>query len=78
VGDHVKAKKIQFGPGDALGNTARLIMLGSIDVCQPRRKRHRAGLGAGLFWLMLITTLGVAAWLILDGFQRGIIPTSLS
>ena len=28
--------------------------------------------------LMLVTTLGVAAWLILDGFQRGIIPTSIT
>jgi hypothetical protein len=78
VGDLVKSKKIQFGPGDTLGNTARLILLGSIDACEPRRKRHRAGLGTGLFWLLLLTTLGVAAWLILDGFQRGVIPTALS
>jgi hypothetical protein len=74
----VKTKKIQFGSGDTLGNTARLVMLGSIDACQPRRKRHRTGLASGLFWLMLLTTLGVAAWLILDGFQRGIIPIPLS
>ena len=74
----MKSKKLQFGPGDTMGNTARLIMLGSIDACQPRRKRPRAGLAAGLFWLMLLTTLGVAAWLILDGFQRGVIPTPLS
>lgn len=74
----MKSKKIQLGPVDALGNTARLVMLGSIDACQPRRKRQRVGLATGLFWLMLLTTLGVAAWLILDGFQRGIIPTPLS
>ena len=74
----MKSKKIQFGSSDTLGNTARLIMLGSIDACQPRRKRQRTGLTTGLFWLMLLTTLGVAAWLVLDGFQRGIIPTPLS
>ncbi|MCK5622888.1 MAG: hypothetical protein KAJ11_11405 [Alphaproteobacteria bacterium] len=74
----MKSKKIHFGSGDALGNTARLIMLGSIDACQPLRKRQRTGLASGLFWLMLLATLGVAAWLILDGFQRGIIPIPLS
>ncbi|MBE9552617.1 MAG: hypothetical protein IMF05_04045 [Proteobacteria bacterium] len=74
----MKSKKIHLGSGDALGNTARLIMLGSIDACQPRRKRQRTGLASGLFWLMLLATLGVAAWLILDGFQRGIIAIPLS
>ena len=74
----MKSRKIQFGPGDTPGGTARLILLGSIDACQPRRKRHRGGLTTGLFWLLLLTTLGMAAWLVLDGFQRGIIPTSLS
>ena len=74
----VRSKKIQLGPSESLGGTARLILLGSIDACQPRRKRSRVGLVTGLFWLMLLTTLGVAAWLILDGLQRGIIPTSIT
>ncbi|MBE9555675.1 MAG: hypothetical protein IMF08_02370 [Proteobacteria bacterium] len=74
----MKSKRIQLDPGVTLGNTARLILLGSIDACAPRRKRSRGGLGAGLFWLMLLTTLGVAAWLIIDGFLRGIIPTALT
>lgn len=52
-------------------------MLGSIDACRPRRKRSRSGLVSGMFWLMLLATLGVATWLIVDGFRRGIIPTSL-
>ena len=71
------SKKIRFGPDVAIGNTARLFLLGSIDVCQPRRRRHRGGLATSLFWLLLLTTVAVAAWLVLDGFQRGIIPTSL-
>lgn len=78
MGDFVKSKNIQFGHGDTMGSTARLILLGSIDACEPRRKRHRAGLGTGLFWLMLLTTLGVAAWLIIDGYQRGLFPTFLT
>jgi hypothetical protein len=77
VGDLVKSKRIHLDSGAAMGNTARLILLGSIDACEPRRRRSRGGLGTGLFWLMLLTTLGVAAWLIIDGFQRGIIPTAL-
>jgi hypothetical protein len=78
VGEFVKTKNIQFGPGDTMGSTARLILLGSIDACEPRRKRHRAGLGTGLFWLMLLTTLGVGAWLIIDGLQRGLIALPLT
>lgn len=72
----MKTKKIQFGHGDTMGGTARLILLGSIDACEPRRKRHRGGLATGLFWLLLLTTLGVAAWLVVDGVQRGVIPSS--
>lgn len=73
----MKSKKIQFGPGDTLGSTAPLIMLGSIDGYQPRRRRARNGLGTGLLWLMLLTTLGLVAWLVLDGFRRGVIPGEL-
>jgi len=73
----VKFKKIQFGPGDTLGSTAPLIMMGSIDGYQPRRRRSRGGLGSVLFWALLLATVGVALWLILDGFNRGIIPTAL-
>ena len=73
----MKTKKFQFGPDDAIGHTARLFLLGSIDACQPRRKRQRGGLATGLFWLLLLTTVAVAIWLIMDGLQRGIIPTAL-
>ena len=73
----MKSKKIQFGPGDTLGSTAPLIMMGSIDGYQPRRRRHRAGAGTMLFWALLVMTLGLAVWLVLDGFRRGIIPTAL-
>jgi hypothetical protein len=77
VSDQVKSKKIQFGPGDTLGSTAPLIMMGSIDGYQPRRRRHRAGAGTLLFWALLLATLGLVAWLILDGYRRGIIPAAL-
>jgi len=77
VSEPVMSKKLQFGPSAMMGGTARLIMLGSIDACQPRRKRSRGGLVASLFWLLLLTSLGLMAWMILDGFMRGIIPTTL-
>lgn len=73
----MKSKKIQFGPGDTLGSTAPLIMMGSIDGYQPRRRRHRAGTGTILFWALLLMTVGLVVWLVFDGFRRGIIPTPL-
>lgn len=73
----LKSKKIQFGPGDTLGSTAPLIMMGSIDGYQPRRKRSRLGPGTVLFWGLLLSTLGVAVWLILGGFRHDVIPTAL-
>ena len=73
----MKSRKTRSGPGGTLGSSAQLLMLGSIDACRPRRKRSRGGLVSGMFWLMLLATLGVATWLIVDGFRRGIIPTSL-
>lgn len=73
----VKSKDIQFGPVDALGNTARLVLLGSIDACQPRRRKSRSTLVTRLFWTVMLSTLGVVSWLILDGIRRGTIPTGL-
>lgn len=73
----MKSKKVQFGPSIMMGGTARLIMMGSIDACQPLRKRSRAGLGTGLVWLVLLAILGAAVWLFLNGFLRDIIPVSL-
>ena len=73
----MKSKKFQFGPDDAMGNTARLFLLGSIDACQPRRKRQRGGLATSLFWLLLLTTVAVAVWLVMDGLPQGFLPTPL-
>ena len=77
VSGPVKSKKIQFGNDDAIGNAARLFLLGSIDACQPRRKRQRGGLATSLFWLLLLTTVAVAVWLIMDGLPQGFIPAAL-
>jgi len=72
------SKKFQFGPDDAMGSTARLILMGSIDACEPRRKRQRGFFVSGVLWLMVLSTVGLAVWLILDGLQRGIILTALT
>jgi hypothetical protein len=74
----VKSKKIQFGPDHAMGSTARLILMGSIDACEPRRKRQRGVFVTALIWLFVLATVGLAVWLILDGLQRGIVLTALA
>ncbi len=77
MSEPVKSKKIQLGHDDAMGNVARLFLLGSIDACEPRRKRPRGGLATSLLWLLLLTAVAVAVWLIMDGLPRGLIPAAL-
>lgn len=68
----MRTKQIRFGPGESLESVAPLLMLGSIEVCQPRRRRHR---GSGpVMVLSLLATAAVLAWLIVDGVSRGMIP----
>jgi len=71
----VRAKRIQFGPGDTIGGTAPLIMMRDIDGYQPRRRRHRRG--RGFAWAVLAVSVLLTAWVIVDGIQRGVLFTIL-
>ncbi len=69
MGGFGKSRKIRFGPGDTLGGTAPLIMLGKIDAYEPRRRRARRGRGLGL--VMLVAAAAIIGMVLFDAARRG-------
>ncbi len=64
-----KTKRIRFGPGNTLGSTAPLLMLGSIEACTPRRRRSRFSRGFG--WFLLLIAALAATLFVIDAANQG-------
>ena len=65
----MKSKRIRFGPGDTLGGTAPLIMMGRIDAYERRRRVRR---GRTLGWVMLFAAAAILAMVLVDAVLRGV------
>ncbi len=71
-----RTKRIRFGPGDTLGSTAPLLMLGSIEACTPRRRRSRFGRNLGLVLLLLVAL--AATLFVFDAANQGTLLSFLT
>ncbi len=77
IGDTMaRSKKIRFGPGDTLGSTAPLLMLGSIEACTPIRRRSRFGRGLG--WALLLIAALAATLFVVDAANQGALLSLLT
>ncbi len=71
-----RSKKIRFGPGDTLGRTAPLLMLGSIEACVPLRRRSR--FGRGFAWVLLLIAAVAATLFVVDAANQGALLSLLT